>query len=379
MKDNENILLVGSPSSCRDLAYISGFRAPDPFVFLLKKRKKRTEKFMVVSQLEYGRAVRQCIGTQVFTPDRLMGRPRKRQKRGQGEWIARLLKRENVRTVTVPAAFPLYMARLLEEKGIRVRLSPQALFPEREIKRRDEIGRIQSAQQAAVLAMNGAVSMVAGSEIGRDGYLKYKGKHLASEDLHKTISRIALEHDCLCKDTIAAGGNQAIDCHEMGHGPLKAHEAIVIDIFPQHLIHGYWGDLTRTVVKGAPSQNLKKLYLAVKAAQSAALSRVKPGVKCETVHQAVLDEFKRRGYGTEVVNGVKVGFTHSTGHGVGLDIHEAPGVAPGSKTRLKAGHVITVEPGLYYPDIGGVRIEDTVVVTARGWRYLAPCEKKFEF
>jgi len=119
------------------------------------------------------------------------------------------------------------------------------------------------------------------------------------------------------------------------------------------------------------------MYLAVKSAQAAALSHVRPGVQCATVHRAAAEEFARRGFSTGMVDGHPAGFIHSTGHGVGLSIHEAPAVTE-SRTRLRKGHVITVEPGLYYRELGGVRIEDTVVVTAEGWRYLAACEKRFE-
>ena len=130
-------------------------------------------------------------------------------------------------------------------------------------------------------------------------------------------------------------------------------------------------------MRGRPSRELRKMYQAVKRAQEEALRAVKAGVKGSTVHRRVVAEFERRGYATREENGRQVGFIHGTGHGVGLAIHEAPGVGL-RDVRLRSGNVITVEPGLYYPDVGGVRIEDTVVVTPAGWRYLVPCEKRFE-
>jgi Xaa-Pro aminopeptidase len=141
-------------------------------------------------------------------------------------------------------------------------------------------------------------------------------------------------------------------------------ETIVIDIFPQHVAHGYWGDLTRTVVRGSASPVLRRMYQAVKSAQAAVLSRVRPGVSGRTLHRAAVRELSRRGFKTEEREGRSVGLVHSTGHGVGLSVHEAPGIGPRSG-RLKRGNVVTIEPGLYYPDVGAVRIEDTILVTRR--------------
>jgi Xaa-Pro aminopeptidase len=200
---------------------------------------------------------------------------------------------------------------------------------------------------------------------------------LTSERVRRAILRTLLEHDCFAREVIVAGGAQAADPHVQGEGPLRASEAIVLDIFPQHLGHGYWGDLTRTVVKGKPPAELKRMYGAVKAAQMAALRAVRAGVQGASVHGRAVAEFKRRGYETREIKGRAAGFIHGTGHGLGLAIHEAPSVSA-AEGRLRAGNVITVEPGLYYPDAGGVRIEDAVVVTRTGCRLLARCEKRFE-
>jgi Xaa-Pro aminopeptidase len=225
--------------------------------------------------------------------------------------------------------------------------------------------------------MRAAIAMIADTAIDARGILTKRGKTVTAEDVRRTIMRTLLDHSCLGKETIVACAEHSIDPHDVGSGPLRAHEPIVIDIFPQHTGHNYWGDLTRTVVKGSPSPALRRMYQAVRAAQSAALSRLRPGVRCRTVHNAAVRELERRGYETRRIDGKPAGFIHSTGHGLGLAIHEAPRLAL-SDVRLRRGHVVTVEPGLYYPGIGGIRIEDTVVVTAQGWKYLVPCEKRFE-
>lgn len=377
------ILLVGTAETCPNIEYATGFRSSDPVVYLQDGRVGH----LVVPQLEFGRA-ELIIGD--LSADRRSG-PRVKvnvltagtlnirtaKQRQLTEWALKLLKRRRIRVVTVPPFFPHGVARRLERAGIRIVITAGELFPGRAVKTNSEIRKIRESQQAAVIAMRSACSMIADSEIDGAGHLRLKGKHLTCEIIRHTITRVLLDHDCLCREIIVAAGRRTANPHEKGEGPLSAHETVVIDIFPQHLVHGYWGDLTRTIVKGCPSPLLKKMYHAVKAAQNAALNRVKPGVKCASVHQCAVDEFKRRGFETTVVKGRSTGFFHSTGHGVGLSIHEAPSISA-ADGRLRSGNVITIEPGLYYPDIGGVRIEDTIEVTSSGWRYLVPCEKKFE-
>jgi len=366
------LLLVGTPEWDPDLEYTSGFRAPDPIVLL---RESGGRSHLVVSPLELSRARREAKHAEVKCPEDLGIPPAKR--RDVAEWALALLRARGISGVDVPGTFPVAAADKLRRRGIRVHVKKGELLPERAIKRKDEVRMIRESQQAAVIAMRAAVEMISRSEVDSHDNLRLGGSRLTSDELRRTIAKVLLEHDCFCRGVIVACGFAAADPHEAGTGPLRAGEPIVFDIFPQHVRHGYWGDLSRTVVKGTPSRKLKKIYLAVRAAQAAALGKIRPGVKAATVHRAAVGEFQRRGFETGTVNGTPVGFIHSTGHGVGLGIHEPPALTV-SERRLRCGNVVTVEPGLYYPDIGGVRIEDTVVVTPDGWRYLVPCEKRFE-
>jgi len=368
------IVLVGSPNSCPDILYATGFMAPDPIVYVEVGRRK----VMVVSQLEWGRAVKTGAqrGLEVLTPHLLQ---LEGPQRGLlAEWIKAVLTRLHVRRVWVPADFPHGIACDLKKGRFQVEILQQAAFPNRRTKRPDEVRHIRQSQHAAVIAMRSACALIQGSEITAGGALVVRGKPLTSEDVQRRIAAVLLDHDCFCAGTIVACGGQAADPHERGHGPLEAHTPIVIDIFPQHMKHGYWGDITRTVLKGRASAPLKRMYAAVRAAQLAALKRVRAGASCLSVHRAAGEVFQRRGFETRREADRAVGFIHSTGHGVGLAIHEAPSLGA-SRARLRAGDVVTVEPGLYYREFGGIRIEDTVVVTPQGWRYLAPCEKHFEW
>ncbi|MCK5268215.1 MAG: aminopeptidase P family protein, partial [Spirochaetes bacterium] len=200
---------------------------------------------------------------------------------------------------------------------------------------------------------------------------------LTSEEIRRFINSELLKRDCMpVKDTITSSSDQACDVHFFGSGPLKANSAIIIDIFPRSLKTKYWSDMTRTVVKGKASPELKKLYNTVLAGQKKALAIVKAGVSGAEIDKIIRDFFIKEGYQTKEIKGKMQGFVHGTGHGVGLDIHEEPRIHQENRILLKAGNVITIEPGLYYLGLGGVRIEDTVAVTEEGCLNLAKFPKQ---
>jgi Xaa-Pro aminopeptidase len=156
---------------------------------------------------------------------------------------------------------------------------------------------------------------------------------------------------------------------------LKANSLIIIDIFPRSAASGYYGDLTRTVLRGRASDEQRRLWETVNDGQALALKKMKPGVDGLKLHKEVQQFFVNRGYPTELRDGRQTGFFHGTGHGLGLEIHEFPRF---QKTVFKTGQVLTVEPGLYYPGLGGTRTEDVVAVTKNGIRMLSRFENKLE-
>lgn len=366
------ISLSGSADSDTNIHYLSGFSAPDPFLFM----KTARANYLLVSSMEKGRAQKQSkSGTEVFTPADLGLKGKKAGDRC--EQIIALVKSAKMSSIQVPGEFPVGLFQKLDKAGLKVSVYSQAICPERKIKSKEEIAKIRDSQRAAVVAMKAGISMIASAQINTKKQLMHKKELLTSEMVRQLIHKTLIDFDCAGVETIVAGGDQGTDPHERGHGPLYAGQSIIIDIFPRSEKTGYWGDITRTVCRGKASPELKKLYNAVKASQAAALGMVKPGICADEIHTAAKTVFVERGFETKLKNGAHVGFIHGTGHGVGLDIHELPRVGASGEI-LEAGNVITVEPGLYYPGLGGVRIEDTIVVTEKGWRYLAPCEKKFE-
>lgn len=336
------------------------------------------KKYLLAPLMEAARARRMAANrVEVVSPAALGLKARK--KNVFSEWILALLRRLSVNSVNVPNDFPLGLAERLRRRGIRVRAVPDKPFPERAIKSETEIAMIAMSQRAAVRAMRLAAKMLARSDVDRRGALRLDGRELTSELMRGAIDNELFKLGKSPGGTIVSCGAHSADPHERGSGPLRACEPIVIDIFPFDRDNGYWGDLTRTFVKGRAPPALAKMHGAVCAARAVAFARIRAGAGAAAAHNAVKREFERLGFETGVKDGGAFGFIHGLGHGVGLEVHEAPSLSPsGAGSRLKAGNVVTVEPGLYYPEIGGVRVEDTVVVRAKGCEFLAECETELE-
>jgi len=180
------------------------------------------------------------------------------------------------------------------------------------------------------------------------------------------------------KGTIVAGGDQAVDPHNRGSGPLLAHRPIILDVFPRSTRTFYHADMTRTVVRGRIDPRVREMYATVNDGCEIAFSRLRDGAKGDEIHKAIQDLFVERGFRTGPRDGKVEGFFHGTGHGVGLEVHERPRIGALAPYVMRAGHVVTVEPGLYYPGIGGVRIEDLVVVRKDGCENLNGYVKRLE-
>lgn len=356
-----------------DVRYATGLVATDPFCLFLEGSRRH----LLVSALEASRARKTCPAAVLHTPAQLFAdaAPRRRSLNDQ---VLELVRQLKFRAVQVGPHFPVGVARALERGGVKVRLAATPAFPRRAIKSPREIACIAKSQRAAVAAVRAAIRCIHDAKITSSGLLKHNGKPLTSESLKDLIEATLLRHGCSAEGTIVAVGPQGARPHEVGSGPLRAGVPIVIDVFPRDKATGYWGDLTRTVVRGRASAAVRRLHRDVLAAQKLALSLIRPGVESRAVQQAVEEFFRAAGHETRLAPpGRECGFIHGVGHGVGLDIHESPGLRnePG---RLRAGNVLTVEPGLYYPGLGGVRIEDTVAVTRTGHKVLATFPKKLE-
>jgi Xaa-Pro aminopeptidase len=366
-------LIVAASETDPDMLYATRFFAPDPFIFL-QQNGKRT---LVLSDMEMGRGLKQAQADEFVSFNQL-----EREVQGEAKdappyekVLAHFLRKRGVSSTIVPANFPLRYAEELAANKIDVRSTNHLFWPEREAKTDEELKLMGRALRITEAGMQRAMDVLRRSTIARGNKLKWSGKTLTSEILRAEIDTAMLHAGGIPTATIVAGGDQACDPHERGFGPLWANSLIILDIFPRDASSGYWGDMTRTVVRGRASDAQRKLWETVKDGQELALKRIKAGVDGMSIHKAIQKLFDERGYPTEVRNGKNVGFFHGTGHGLGLEIHESPRL---QKVTLKDRQVLTVEPGLYYPGLGGVRHEDVVVVTKTGCRILSRFPKQLE-
>jgi Xaa-Pro aminopeptidase len=371
--NRETRLIVATSETDADLLYATKFWAPDPFIFL-QQNGKRT---LVLSDLEIDRGRKQAKADEFVAYSQLerevQGRSHKTPT--YNKVLAHFLKKKKVRSAVVPSNFPLGYARELSANKIRLQPTNGLFWPKRETKTADEIRQMEHALRITEAGMARGMEVLRNARPGAGKKLRWSGKVLTSEILRAEIDSTILRAGGTPQGTIVAGGDQGCDPHERGSGPLRADTLIIVDVFPRDAKTGYFGDLTRTVVRGRASDAQRKLWDTVKAGQAIGLRRIKAGVDGAAIHKQIQQLFAQRGFPTEVRKGRRVGFFHGTGHGLGLEIHEYPRL---QKVTLKAGQVVTVEPGLYYPGLGGARLEDVVVVTKTGHKMLSRFPKQLE-
>jgi Xaa-Pro aminopeptidase len=364
--------VVADDSEDSDQRYLAGFDAPDEFVTL----RTDGETHLLVSGLEYSRAVNESEADNVVRyADYDWGE--KVEQFGREEARIRLIADfvadcgAGATELSVPASFPLGTADPLRERDFSLTAETDEVVTQiRATKADAEVDAIRSAQRANESAMARAEELLREASVAEDGTLHHEGDPLTSERVTEAIEVALLREGCALDETIVACGSDAAEPHNRGSGPLVADESIIVDIFPRSKATGYHSDMTRTFVKGEPSDEIEAWFDLTDEAREVALAAVEPGVTGAEVHDAVCDVYEDAGHPTLRSDpATETGFIHSTGHGVGLDVHELPYVSP-SGDELEPGHVITIEPGLYDPAVGGVRIEDIVVVTEDGYENL---------
>jgi Xaa-Pro aminopeptidase len=366
-----------------DQYYVSGFTAPDGVTTLYAAGEDGDggSVHVLTNELEYGRAKSESRADTV-TRGSEYGRRQLVEEHGPREGWARVLQAFladcGVDSVSVPADFPLGTADALRGRGVDltpVEESPVATA--RAVKTDAEIEHIGDVQAANEAAMARAESLLAEATV-EDGQLVLDGEVLTSERVTEEIEVALLREGCALDETIVACGADAAEPHNRGSGPLLAGEPIIVDIFPRSKATKYHGDMTRTFVKGEPGDRAREWYELTHEAFEAALDAIEPGVTGEAVDDAVCDVYEDAGLPTIRSDpGEGTGFIHSTGHGVGLEVHEDPRLGQGADEELQPGQVVTVEPGLYDPEVGGVRIEDLVVVTEDGYENLTDYPVEF--
>lgn len=367
-------LFIAASEQDSNLYYATRFMAPDPFIYL----EIKGERLMVMSDLEMDRARTQASVDRVLSYSEIEQKAKKQGMKSPMtvDIVHVVLKESKIRRLLVPANFPFIYAMRLQELGYSLKPKRDPFYEQRVVKSAEEVRSIELSQQATEEAVASAHDLLRQAII-RGGELWFDGVALTSERVKQLINVKLMERNCVAQHTIVAGGEQACDPHNEGSGPLPAHRSIIFDVFPRSATSRYFADMSRTVIRGTASSELKRLYGTVKDAQEDAIGKIKDGADGMKIHQGICARFEKAGYKTGLLNGRMQGFFHGTGHGVGLDIHEAPRISR-TGSLLQEGHVVTVEPGLYYPGLGAVRIEDMVLVTKDGCRNLTNFPKVFE-
>jgi len=347
--------VVYASSRDADMRYLTHFTTSDPFVFFKKPGMKGV---IIVSQMEVGRASREATAaimtrTQAGLPDIL--------KTENDPYLAtaKMIAGQVGKKILVPPDFPIALANSLSEY-CTIQVDGGTVRSMRAKKGKNEILLMKNVQKSAEKAMRCAISLIKKASVKKD-ILYLDQKPLTSEYIKFSMHSLLLQHGCTAVDTIVSCGEETAIPHMTGTGPLKSDKPIVIDLFPVEERSGYYADMTRTVVKGEASSEIRDMYNALHGAKQLGISRARAGVSGADIHQAVVDFFKDQGYESN-----SRGFMHNLGHGIGLEVHELPIVGPAGK-ELVSGNVITIEPGLYYPGTGGVRLEDMGVVTKTGF------------
>lgn len=338
-----------------DQYYLSGFLCPDPFAVLeLSPRKV----ILGVSPMEEGRAKLETSGKTIVPLSRKKGKT-------LTQVLASFVLDHGAEQVRVPPTFPVGLAQSLKGDGIGIEIDGKTVSGRRRVKTLKQIRAIEKTQRCCERAFAMIRSLLAGCPIMGD-VLFFEGRPLKADKIRSMIEVFFLENGFESADTIFAPGQGSADPHWRGEGVVRAGVPIVMDIFPRSRQSRYYSDMSRTFVVGRASRAVRDMHAAVMEAQNAAFDHLKKGVALSDVHKAVCDVFIKRGYSVPIDGRrTRRGFLHGTGHGVGLQVHEAPTVSA-STEFFEPGDVVTIEPGLYDRRVGGLRIEDVVACMPDG-------------
>eukprot|EP00752_Nemacystus_decipiens_P016083 g14379.t1 len=362
------IVMAGIPSTNRSLYHAIRFNVGDPAAIVVTQQDGRPHRLLILRDIEMDRARQKATADQVacpadFPPESGLSGDR---ETATAQAVAQAVQKASCARVIADRTLPLSFADELRKLDIAIAYDPDLGVTNRRAKSEEEIAYLRQAQHATERAMEMACTMVAKATADKDGKLKIEGDELTAEAVRLAIDVFLLTHGYTNPRSIVAAGPQGGDCHNLGTGPIRTGQPVIIDIFPQNRLTKYNGDCTRTVVHGDIPDEIVKMHQAVLEAKAAATKATRPGATGEDVHLATTAVMQSHGYAMGFpTNEHPTTMPHGTGHGIGLDVHEPP-LLDLKGPELIVGDALTIEPGLYNHQLGGVRVEDLVIVTEDG-------------
>ncbi|MFK7884941.1 MAG: M24 family metallopeptidase [Phycisphaerales bacterium] len=374
MNDQDTaIVMAGIPQSNLALFHKVRFMVGDPTGYAeLTNNDGTPQRVFMCRDIETARAREHALCDVVFAPTDFTpaGGLSGDRETATAQAFAEMLVQHGVRTARVDRSLSYSFAHHLIERGISLSYDPELGVKTRRSKDSQEIKHLRQAQSLTEDVMRIACETVARAEVDSDGILHHEGDVLTSERIRTMIDIYCLNHGASnAHGSIVACGPVGADCHHRGEGPIQTGQPVIIDIFPMINATHYNGDCTRTVVHGDISPAVASMHRAVIEAKQAAETATKPGATGDSIHRAAIDAIKRHGYSTGLpaadADPTFTSMVHGTGHGIGLDVHEPP-LLDVNGPEIVIGDALTIEPGLYCAAVGGLRVEDMVIVTPDG-------------
>ena len=366
-----DVLIYGDTVRSPELRHEVPLAIPDAFLYL----ERDGRRVVAVHSLEVprlrGQAGLEILPTATLGEDELIAAG-KREPEITLELALRACREVGIQHAVVPPSFPVEHADHLRANGIELAVDRELFDNRRRSKNETELRGIRNAQKACEAALDEARDLLRRAERNGVG-LELDGEPLTCERLKQAIETVFTRFEVEGGGMIVAHGEQTAVGHEFGSGQIRADEPIVFDLFPKDKQTGCYADMTRTYVVGEAPVELRKWHELVKEALDRATAEVRPGENGRKLYELVCDLFHDAGYKTglhkEPGEVLEEGFFHGLGHGVGLEVHELPAMSRVGHD-LVPGDVITVEPGLYRPGFGGLRLEDLVLVTGDGYEVI---------
>ncbi|MEO5634452.1 Xaa-Pro peptidase family protein [Gaiella sp.] len=368
-----DVLIIGDTFRSPELRNEIPLAVPDPFVYL----EHDGHKHVYVGSMEAARIRGLGLELTVHTLEEIGIDELRAQGFGyyelSREWVARSCLHVGLTSAVVPHTFPAGHLDRIRQEGIVLSVDQPTFDARRRVKSAPQLEGIRRAQRAAEAGLTTGIALLR-SASNNDGTLWLDGKALTVERVKRAMGVTFAENGCTAEEFVVAPGPQGAAGHDMGHGPIPFGVPVVFDLWPRDDASSCFADMTRTIVVGPASDQVREWHRVTREALAVATAFVRAGVECRDVFDVVCDVYEAAGYPTqrtkEAGQVLNSGFFHGLGHGVGLEVHEGPSIGLLAAGPLLAGDVITLEPGAYDPAIGGVRLEDIVLVTEDGCELL---------